>query len=97
MQFAEIDLSRATLIAPDQADYRKQAERLSPTQVIHATVDDKAEDIWLMVLPTPAEETVALFFHADEQTVRILRKANPRATVRLPYSHNRKGDDHAGL
>lgn len=87
VQFAEIDLSRATLIAPNQEEYRRQAERLNPTEVIHATVDDKAEDIWLMVLSTPSDETVALFFHADERTTRILRKYNPRATVRIPYSH----------
>lgn len=84
VQFAEVELAKAILIAPDTPEYRKQAERSDPSTVIYATVDDRATDIWLILLPTSETDTAVLFFHGDERSLRILRKANPRATVRVP-------------
>ncbi len=86
-QMVGIDLSQAALIAPNDREHREKATNLSPTKTVYATVTEQAEDIWLIAFETEPKNFAVLFLHADEKTVRMFRKANPRATARISPTH----------
>lgn len=87
-ELLSLNLEKAVLIAPKTPDNLKKADGLNPEKVYHATVNPKAEDIWLIVFESDKKEkaTEVVFFHADERTVRFLRRTNPHATVRYSFS-----------
>ena len=87
-QILDLDLSSAILIGPATDEHLMRASQSSPAEVIYATVDDCGEDIWLILFEIDKKESGAVLFHADERAIRFLRRANPHATVRLPFSNS---------
>ena len=80
----EIELKDALLIAPYTEGSMERAERLSPEETVMAISSADSDTIWLLVYEEDEKETrVLLFFEADDTTIRLLRRNNPHATVRL--------------
>ena len=87
-QILSVDLSDAILIAPADKDHMKRAQESPLTTVTHATLYEDSTDIWLILYPINKKETGVVLFHSDERSLRFLRQANPRATVRTPLSRS---------
>lgn len=85
-QIMDLDLSDAILIAPATDENMQKAGASTLSTVIYATVDLCADDIWLILFEVDKKETGVVLFHADERTLRFLRRANPHAMVRLPHA-----------
>lgn len=81
-QIFDLDLSDAVFIAPFNEENQRKAAATSLSTVIDATVDEEAEDHWIILFEIDKKETGAVLFHADERTIRFLRQANPHATAR---------------
>lgn len=84
----EVDLSEAILISPADTDNRRKAEESNITSVVHATIQDGGEDIWMILYAVSKKENGVVLFHSDERSIRFLRHANPHATVRSPLSRS---------
>ena len=82
-ELAEIDLKQAVLIAPRTEEFLAQADRMRIDRVLWATTSSNANNVWMIVTPNGEKSASLLFFEADEDALRILRRENPRATVKL--------------
>lgn len=82
-ELLELDLKQALLIAPRIEEYLAKAEQMNPDGVLWAVSSQKAESIWMIVYPHGEKSTAILFFEADEDILKILRRENPRATVKI--------------
>ena len=79
----EIDLKRATLIAPCTEEYRSQAEKSSPSRILHVTSQADAPNTWLLLWNDEAEDAnMVLIFEANDKLLSILRRVSPRALPR---------------
>lgn len=74
----EIDLKRARLIAPCTEEYRKEAERMNPEQVIQAISKEDAPNRWLILWDDEEDNTLVLILEANDRLLRALRRENPR-------------------
>ena len=81
-ELVEVELSSALLIAPNNEDNRKKAEALSPAGVLWAASSSTAENVWLMVFESAPAQRLLVYVDMDEEMLRILRHASPRATAR---------------
>ena len=82
-EILELDLKQALLIAPHNEEYLAQADRMNLNGVVWATSSPKAENVWMIVYPHGEKSISVLFFEADEDILKILRRENPRATVKI--------------
>jgi len=82
-ELLEIDLKHATFIAPRNEETLEKANAMNPQEVVWAVSTPKAENLWLIVFPINEKQNSLLFFEADERAIALLRKENPRATVRV--------------
>ncbi|MBO5939416.1 MAG: hypothetical protein J6Q82_08005 [Clostridia bacterium] len=78
----ELDLKQAILIAPRTEEYLAQADRMKLDGVLWAVSSPKAENIWMIVYPHGEKNASLLFFEADEDAIRLMRRENPRATAK---------------
>ena len=80
----EAEIKQALLIAPYTEEYAKQAERLSPEEIHFAASDLSEESVWLFAFRDEDEEkTVLFFFEAEERSIALLRRQNPRAVAKI--------------
>ena len=79
-QIMDLDLSDAILISPVTDETLLKAETKELSTVIYATLDNGAPDVWMILFEVDKKETGVVFFHADERSIRFLRRANPHAT-----------------
>ncbi len=82
-ELLELDLKQAILIAPRTEETLAQADRMKLDSVLWAVSSPKAENIWMIVYPHGEKSSALLFFEADEEAIRLLRRENPRATARI--------------
>ena len=82
-ELLEIDLKHATLIAPRTDEHLEKANAMNPHEIVWAVSSPKAKDLWMIVYPINEKENSLLFFEADERAIALLRRENPRATVRV--------------
>ncbi len=77
------DVKQALLIAPYTEETAKQAERLSPDEILWAVSDPSLDSVWFFAYRDEEEEkTILFFFEADERSLKILRRYNPRAVAK---------------
>lgn len=81
-ELLELDLKQAILIAPRTEEYLSEADRMKLDGILWAVSSPKAENIWMIVYPHGEKCASLLFFEADEDSIRLLRRENPRATVK---------------
>ena len=81
-ELLELDLKRAILIAPRTEEYLSEADKMKLDGVLWAVSSPKAENIWMIVYPCGEKSAALLFFEADEEALKLLRRENPRATVK---------------
>lgn len=79
----EIDIKHATLIAPRTEEFLEKANAMNPQEIVWAVSSPKSDALWMIVYPINERENALLFFEADERAIALLRKENPRATVRV--------------
>ena len=82
-ELLEIDLKQAKLIAPRNEEYLEKADALNPQEIFFAVSSPKSDALWMIVYPISEKANALLFFEADERSIAILRKENPRATARV--------------
>lgn len=82
-ELLEINLKQATLIAPRTEEFLAQTDRMSLSSILWAISSPKAENIWMIVYPCGEKNSSVLFFEADEELLRILRRENLRATAKI--------------
>lgn len=81
-ELLSINLKQAILIAPRTEEFLEKADKLTLKSVLWTVSSPSADGIWMIVYPEDEQIYSLLFFEADEDSLRLLRRANPRATVR---------------
>lgn len=82
-ELLEIDVKHALLIAPRNEEYLEKANTMNPQEIVWAVSSPKSDALWMIVYPINEKENALLFFEADDLSLALLRKENPRATVRV--------------
>lgn len=82
-ELLELDLKQVKLIAPRTEEMLEKANALQPKEIVWAVSSPKSKDLWMIVYPMGEKENALLFFEADERSIAILRKENPRAVARV--------------
>ena len=80
------DLLRATLIAPYTDEYTQRIGEKQINKTYEAISQKQASDVWFMLFEEENGERTLVVFEADEESLKILRHASPRATVKNGYA-----------
>lgn len=84
----ECELSRAKIIAPYNGEHKEGADRCNPDKRFLAIASKASENVWYVIFEEESGRTLLVFFEADDRAIKIMRHANPRATVRVKPTEN---------
>lgn len=73
---AEITVKEASVIAPFEGDYIKEAERYAPERTVDFTADLQRPNVYFMLYETTEKRRGILYFEATARAVRILKYYN---------------------
>ncbi len=82
-ELLEIDLKQTLLIAPRTEEFLAKADRMQLDEIHWAVSAQNAENIWMIIYQSGEKSSSLLFFEADEDSLRLLRRENPRSVAKI--------------